>query len=393
MRTLGLEMRYAVRSILKRPAMSAIVVITLALGLGANAAIFSMIDALVLRPFTMPDVDRITLVSFTKPRRRSNRREALSPADFLDFEGSRPTRSSSSRRSSGGPPTWSAATSRRTCRASSSRPTSSRRSACSRRSAAPSCPTKRRSGRHRRVVLGHGLWQRRFASDPCDRRPQPSIRRERSTRSSASRRPASTFRWASQIWAPLSFNAEAAANRRVAVPDRSSAGSRPAARSTTRRRRWRSSASGSRAIIRRPIAGAQARVYTLGDGMMDIGLVPILSMWQASALFRAAHRLRERREPAAGPRRRAAARDGRSASRSAPAAAASCASCCIESGLLALVAVPAALASRGSACSSSSATCRQRSRVRRRLARDGRRRAARWLHRRRSRSSRPSSSA
>ena len=62
MRTLGLELRYACRSILKRPAMSAIVVVTLALGLGANAAVFSMIDALVLRPFTMPDADRITLL-------------------------------------------------------------------------------------------------------------------------------------------------------------------------------------------------------------------------------------------------------------------------------------------------------------------------------------------
>ena len=84
MRTLVLEARYAIRSILKRPAMSAIVVLTLALGLGANAAIFSMFDALVLRPFTMPDVDRITLVTFTKPT-DDNRREAISPADYLDL--------------------------------------------------------------------------------------------------------------------------------------------------------------------------------------------------------------------------------------------------------------------------------------------------------------------
>ena len=67
MRTLGLEVRHACRSILKRPAMSAIVVVTLGLGFGTNAAVFSMIDALVLRPFTMRDVDRITLVSYTRP--------------------------------------------------------------------------------------------------------------------------------------------------------------------------------------------------------------------------------------------------------------------------------------------------------------------------------------
>jgi putative ABC transport system permease protein len=85
MRTLGLEMRYAGRSILKRPAMSAIVVITLGLGLGANAAVFSMIDALVLRPFTMRDSDRMTLVSYTRPESQ-NRREGLSPADYLDLK-------------------------------------------------------------------------------------------------------------------------------------------------------------------------------------------------------------------------------------------------------------------------------------------------------------------
>ena len=89
MRTLGLEVRHACRSILKRPAMSAIVVITLGLGLGANAAVFSMIDALVLRPFTMPDVDRITLLSFTKPD-DIDRREALSPADYLDMKRQQP---------------------------------------------------------------------------------------------------------------------------------------------------------------------------------------------------------------------------------------------------------------------------------------------------------------
>ena len=70
MRTLGLELRYAARSIRKRPAMSAVIIITLALGLGANAAIFSIVDALVLRPFTLPDVDRIALIGYTRAAHR-----------------------------------------------------------------------------------------------------------------------------------------------------------------------------------------------------------------------------------------------------------------------------------------------------------------------------------
>ena len=85
MQTLGLELRYACRSILKRPATSAIIVVTLALGLGANAAVFSNIDSLVLRPFTMRDADRVTLLSYSKSD-DLDRREAVSPADFLDYE-------------------------------------------------------------------------------------------------------------------------------------------------------------------------------------------------------------------------------------------------------------------------------------------------------------------
>ena len=51
----------------KRPALSALVIITLALGLGANAAIFSVIDSLILRPFTVPNLDRLAMVSETTP--------------------------------------------------------------------------------------------------------------------------------------------------------------------------------------------------------------------------------------------------------------------------------------------------------------------------------------
>ena len=89
MRTLNLETRYALRSIRKRPAMSAIVVVTLALGIGANAAVFEMIDALVLRPFTMPDADRITMLSYSRAE-DIYLQESVSPADFLDMKRQQP---------------------------------------------------------------------------------------------------------------------------------------------------------------------------------------------------------------------------------------------------------------------------------------------------------------
>jgi putative ABC transport system permease protein len=52
-------MRTAVRSLARRPALSATIVITLALGIGANAAIFSAIDAVLLKPLPYPDAGRL----------------------------------------------------------------------------------------------------------------------------------------------------------------------------------------------------------------------------------------------------------------------------------------------------------------------------------------------
>ncbi|HEY8468353.1 MAG TPA: ABC transporter permease [Longimicrobiales bacterium] len=57
------DVRYAVRSLLRRPAFTITVVLTLALAIGANAAVFSVLDAVILRPLPFPDADRLVHLS------------------------------------------------------------------------------------------------------------------------------------------------------------------------------------------------------------------------------------------------------------------------------------------------------------------------------------------
>ena len=78
------DLRYAFRGFVKRPGFAAIAVITLSLGIGATTAIFSVVQAVLLRPLEYPQADRLVkLHGFDKAEGTPGN---LSPADFLDFE-------------------------------------------------------------------------------------------------------------------------------------------------------------------------------------------------------------------------------------------------------------------------------------------------------------------
>src|SRR3989440_11417902 len=57
------QIRFAFRQLVKNPAFSAVAIATLALGIGANTAIFSIVNAVLLKPLPYPDADRIMVLN------------------------------------------------------------------------------------------------------------------------------------------------------------------------------------------------------------------------------------------------------------------------------------------------------------------------------------------
>ncbi len=78
------DVRYAARSLLRTPGFTGVVVLTLALGIGANTAIFSVVDAVLLSPAPVEALDRLVMVWETD-RHSDTTREPASWPDFIDF--------------------------------------------------------------------------------------------------------------------------------------------------------------------------------------------------------------------------------------------------------------------------------------------------------------------
>lgn len=74
------DLRYALRGMLRRPGFAAIVLATLALGIGANAAIFTVVNAVLLRPLPFAHVDRTVVLAHREPL------FSVSEPEFVDYQ-------------------------------------------------------------------------------------------------------------------------------------------------------------------------------------------------------------------------------------------------------------------------------------------------------------------
>jgi putative ABC transport system permease protein len=275
------ELRLASRALRRRPGVTAAIVLTLAIGLGLNAAIFSMIDALLLNPFSFKDVDRMTVLAELSEN-NPYPKESVAPANFRDFQ----TQLSSydglaayswveANLSGGDEPE----------RISAFGVSGAFFDMLGARPALGRLIDERDQtfGQHHSIVLSDGLWRRRFGANPdivgssvlIDGTPYTVV---------GVAQPGFVFPESTMAWTPLALSPEDAANRRaiwLTVFGRLKPGvSRDAAAKEATAVYERLREANPDALRTRHL---ETQAFTIA--MIDFGMPTVLGLWQAAALL------------------------------------------------------------------------------------------------------------
>jgi predicted permease len=161
------DLRFALRQLLKNPGFTAVAVLTLALGIGANTAIFSVINGVLLKPLPYPDPERLVTLWERSPE-RGIEQERVSGPNYLDWRAQNTVLSDLA-----ASPGWQGSesfnlvlddstTKVRASYASASLFTTLGARPLLGRTLLPEEDLKEGN---RAVVLSHGLWQRHFGGD------------------------------------------------------------------------------------------------------------------------------------------------------------------------------------------------------------------------------------
>ena len=209
--TLWQDVRFGVRTLVKSPAFTVVAVIALALGIGANSAIFSVVNAVLLRPLPYKDSDRLFMV-WEKGDAEAFPLNSVSAANFMDwreqnhvFEGVAAVGRASFNLTGVGEPEMveGRRVSANLFRLLGVEPQLGR----------AFLPEEDAPGAGRVVILSHGLWRRHFGS-------QPGIAGKALTLNCQSYTVVGVmpqdFQFPSrqdEMWVPMAFSSEEAANR------------------------------------------------------------------------------------------------------------------------------------------------------------------------------------
>jgi putative ABC transport system permease protein len=164
MESLKQDLYYGLRMLWKSPAFTLVAIIALALGIGANTAIFSVVNGVLLRPLPYPEPDQLAMV-WLDNRRQGIRDDITSYPNFIDwrdqnktFQGMAAVRGINANLTGSGEPEEirGASVTSNFFQLVGVGPTQGRGFTIE----------EEQPGKDRIVVLSHGLWQRRFGGNP-----------------------------------------------------------------------------------------------------------------------------------------------------------------------------------------------------------------------------------